>query len=95
MNLIHKFKLNYLLITHTNTICFHAMRPSKYVNNVATTYKWREECSEEETGRERRGREKEKWEEMKEGVERAEARGGEERERRDETREGEGEEWIK
>ena len=33
MNLIHKFKLNYLLINPTQTICFHAMRPSKYQNN--------------------------------------------------------------
>ena len=33
LNLIHKFKLNYLLIKPTKTICFHAMRPSKYQNN--------------------------------------------------------------
>ena len=31
--LIHKFKLNYLLIKPTKTICFHAMRPPKYQNN--------------------------------------------------------------
>ena len=33
LNLIHKFNLNYLLIKPTKTICFHAMRPSKYQNN--------------------------------------------------------------
>ena len=33
LNLIHEFKLNYLLIKPTKTICFHAMRPSKYQNN--------------------------------------------------------------
>ena len=33
LNLIHKFKLNYLLIKPRKTICFHAMRPSKYQNN--------------------------------------------------------------
>ena len=33
LNLIHKFNPNYLLIKLTTTICFHAMRPSKYQNN--------------------------------------------------------------
>ena len=32
LNLIHKFKLSYLLIKPTQTICFHAMRPPKYQN---------------------------------------------------------------
>ena len=33
LNLIHKFNPNYLLINPRQTICFHAMRPSKYQNN--------------------------------------------------------------
>ena len=38
--LIHKFKLNYLLIKPTQTICFHAMRPSKKKKLIFLLFLW-------------------------------------------------------